>query len=254
MLSLHMPLLTAVIITLNEERNIKRCIDSIKDVADEIIVIDSGSTDQTKYICETAKVRFIYNPWGGYSDARNFGAQQSSNDWIVALDADESLSVELKESILTIKKYPEPVFASVKRLTNYCGHWVKHCGWYPDIKLRFYDRRKAGFIGDIHETVSPAAAENILLDGDLFHYSYYSIEDHVLQYNKFTTLTAQAAFKAGKKSSIVKIIASPALKFIKSYFIQLGFLDGYYGFIICKMSAHATFLKYCKLYILRKRS
>lgn len=249
-----MPLLTAVIITLNEEKNIKRCIDSIKDVADEIIVIDSGSTDQTKKICEVAGVRFIYKAWENYSAARNFGAQQSSNDWIIALDADEAFSDELKKSVLALKKSTDPVFASFKRLTNYCGQWVKHCGWYPDIKLRFYDRRKAGFSGNIHETISPASATSTLLAGDLLHYSYYSIEDHVLQYNKFTTLTAQSAFAKGERSSIFKMIINPGIKFLKSYFLQLGILDGYYGFIICKMSAHATFLKYSKLYILGKQS
>lgn len=254
MLSLHMPLLTAVIITLNEERNIKRCINSIRDVVDEIVVIDSGSTDQTKQICETAGVRFIYKEWQNYSAARNFGAQQALNDWIVALDADEAFSDELKKSVLEIKKSSAVVFVSVKRLTNYCGHWVRHCGWYPDIKLRFYDRRKAGFVGDIHETISPVPTGSSAIEGDLLHYSYYSIQDHVLQYNKFTTLTAQAAYAKGERSSVLKMVANPTIKFCKSYFLQLGFLDGYYGFIICKMSAHATFLKYCKLYILEKRS
>ena len=248
-----MPFLTAVIITLNEERNIKRCLDSLKDVADEIIVIDSGSTDQTKLICESAGTRFIYKAWEGYSQSRNYGTEKATNDWVLALDADESLSDELKKSITSLKNNNEPFFASVKRLTNYCGHWVKYCGWYPDIKLRLYDRRKAKFNGMIHETLVPVPAVIVLLQGDLLHYSYYSIEEHVDQYNKFTTLTAQDAFNNGLRSSIVKIVANPALKFIKSYFLQLGFLDGYYGFIICKMSAHATFVKYCKLYILGKR-
>ncbi len=249
-----MPLLSAVIITLNEERNIKRCIDSIKDVVDEIIVVDSGSTDKTKQICETAGVRFIYKDWEGYAVARNAGASMAANDWIVALDADEAFSDELKKSVLELKKSNNPVFASFKRLTNYCGHWVKHCGWYPDVKLRLYDRRKSEFSGIIHETISPAFDPITLLNGDLLHYSYYSISDHVVQYNKYTTLTAQEAYLKGQRSSIVKIIANPGIKFFKSYFLQLGLLDGYYGFIICKMSAHATFLKYCKLYILGKRS
>ena len=249
-----MPLLTAVIITLNEERNIKRCIDSIKGVVDEILVIDSGSVDQTKQICEATGAKVIYKAWEGYAAARNFGAQQASNDWVVALDADEAFSDELIMSVLELKKTDHYVYASFKRLTNYCGHWVKHCGWYPDIKLRFYDRRKSEYSGIIHETVAPVVDPVVLLKGDLLHYSYYTISDHVAQYNKFTTLTAEDAFAKGKRSSVVKIIFNPALKFIKSYFLQLGFLDGYYGFIICKMSAHATFLKYCKLYILGKRS
>ena len=253
MLSLHMPLLTAVIITLNEERNIKRCIRSLKDTVDEIIVIDSGSTDQTRSICDNEGVRFIYKEWQGYSEARNFGASMSSNRWIIALDADEALSAELKNSINTLSQNEEPVNASVKRLTNYCGKWVRHCGWYPDIKHRLYDRDETNFTGNIHESLNYTGHTKIL-DGDLLHYSYYTIEEHISQYNKFTTLTAREAFLKGKRSSLLQVIFSPWVKFMKSYFIQLGFLDGYYGLLICINSAHATFLKYTKLRALEKSS
>ena len=240
--------LSVVIITLNEERNIERCLQSVKTVADEIVVADSFSTDQTKEICLSHGVTFFENEWMGYAAHKNFAHQRCSNDWILSLDADEALSKELSDSILEIKNGTTPRFCKFNRLTNYCGHWIRHGDWYPDRKLRIYDRRNSRWEGIIHEQlVFPPEEKIILLNGDCFHYSYYSISDHVRQMEKFTTLVANQAFEKRKRGPVVMVLLAPLYKFCKSYFFRLGFLDGYFGFVISMISAQATFLKYIKL-------
>ena len=138
----------------------------------------------------------------------------------------------------------------MNRLTNYCGTWIRHCGWYPDTKLRLFNRDKFEWGGErIHETTvkTDPAATTAMLSGDLHHYSYYSISQHITQANHFTDITATIAIEKGKKASLLKIIFSPAFKFFRDYFIKLGFLDGYYGFVVCRISAQATFMKYSKI-------
>ncbi len=251
-----MPKISVIIITLNEEENIGRCIDSVKDVADEIVVVDSYSTDKTEEIVKKKKTKFILNKFEDYVKQHEFANKQVSYDHILTLDADEALSDELKESIINAKKYWKHDGYSMNRKTNYCGKWINHSGWYPDIKLRLYDRRKGKWTGEkIHEKFSlMEGCTKGRLKGDILHYSFNSITQHVNQANKFTDLTAQAAYENGKKSTNFKIFFNPIVKFIRDYFINLGFLDGYYGFIICQISANATFLKYVKLKQLYKLS
>lgn len=248
--------ISAVIITFNEERNIERCINSLQNIADEIIVVDSFSTDNTAEICKRFEVKFITTEWLGYSNTKNFGNSLAANDYILSIDADEALSDELKKEILQIKQSEKIADAYfMKRLTNYCGSWIHHCGWYPDKKLRLWNKQKGKWEGNIHEEVKMQAEARITeLKSDLLHYSYYSIQQHINQANKFTDLTASEALKNAKKSSFFKIIINPIIKFIKDYFIKLGFLDGYHGFVICSISAFATFLKYIKLRELHKNS
>ncbi len=241
--------ISAVIITLNEERNIERCILSLQDIADEIIVIDSFSNDKTHEICKNYDVKFFQTKWLGYSGTKNYGNNIASYDYILSVDADEAISEDLKKEILLIKKSDKIEDAYfMNRLTNYCGSWIHHCGWYPDKKLRLWNKQKGKWEGNIHEEVKMQADAGIYdLKSDLLHYSYYSIQQHIKQANKFTDLTAAEAFKNAKKSSLFKIIFNPIVKFIKDYFIKLGFLDGYHGFLICGISSCATFMKYIKL-------
>lgn len=248
--------ISAVIITFNEERNIERCIRSLHDVADEIIVVDSFSTDKTEEICNSLKVRFYQTKWDGYSVTKNYGNSLATHNYILSIDADEVLSEELKKEIIKIKNADNPSDAyCMNRLTNYCGSWIHHCGWYPDTKLRLWNRLKGKWEGNIHEEVVLAKESTITtLKVDLLHYSYYSIHQHVNQANKFTDLTAMEAFSKGKKAGIFRIIFSPIIKFKKDYFLKLGFLDGYHGFVICIISAFATFIKYTKLRELHKNS
>lgn len=245
--------ISAVIITFNEERNIGRCLQSLEGVADEIVVVDSGSTDRTEQICREAKVRLIHQAWLGYAEQKNLGNSIAENDWILSLDADEALSEELRNSLLAWKRNPDTNFVYfVNRLTNYCGHWVRHCGWYPDQKIRFWNKKQGKWEGLIHENIAIQMPQKHL-KGDILHYSYYTIHDHLKQLNHFTELMAQEAIEKGKKGSLLKIVFSPLVKFLKSYFLQLGFLDGYYGLVICLISAQATFIKYVKIKELGKK-
>lgn len=249
-----MPKISVVVITLNEEANIGRCLDSVQEVADEIVVVDSFSTDNTEKIVKEKGGKFIQNKFVDYIMQHDFADQQASYDHILTLDADEALSEDLVESIKNVKKYWKHDGYSMNRMTNYCSKWIKHSGWYPDIKLRVYDRRKGKWIGrKIHERFALIEGSTKgHLEGDIFHYSFNSITQHVSQANKFTDITARAAFELGKKSGFIKIFFSPILKFIRDYFFNFGFLDGYYGFVICQISANATFLKYVKLKQLNK--
>ncbi len=247
--------ISAVIITKNEERNIERCLKSLQDIVDEIIVVDSLSTDNTKSICEKYKVRFFEQEWLGYAEQKNYANSLSTHDILLSIDADEALSTELQQSILHLKSSQKENFTGqINRLTNYCGKWIHHCGWYPDRKIRIFDRNKAKWIGSIHETISyPNETAIIQLKGDLLHYSYHSIEDHIKQADRFTTFTAIEAFEKGKKATILSILIKPGWKFFRDYVFKRGFLDGYYGYVICKISAFATFLKYTKLKQLYRR-
>jgi glycosyltransferase involved in cell wall biosynthesis len=240
--------ISAVIITCNEERNIARCLQSLQGVADEIIVVDSGSTDKTEEICRQFGTKFIYQKWLGYGAQKNFANTFAQHDYILSLDADEALSDMLKRYILEIKQNSLADAYAVNRLTCYCGQWIKHCGWYPDAKIRLYRTDKAKWsLEELHEKIilNPNATTQHL-KGDLLHYSYYTISGHILQLDKFTEVGAREYLKKGKKVSVVKIIYKPVWKFIRDYFIKLGVLDGYYGFIICAISAFATFIKYVK--------
>ena len=242
--------LSAVIITFNEEKNIARCLESLQGIVDEIVVVDSFSKDKTQEICENYSVKFVQHAFEGHIEQKNWAITQTSNPYILSLDADEALDSNLQSSILKIKENWTHDGYSMNRLTNYCGKWIHHCGWYPDTKLRLWDSRKGKWGGDnphdkfeLNDKNSPIKR----LDGDILHYSYYTLEDHFKQVTYFTDILANAQYKKGKKAPIIILMLSPVVKFIKDYFIKKGFLDGKEGFTICRISAYATFLKYKKL-------
>ena len=248
--------LSVVIITYNEERNIGRCLDSLQKVADEIVVLDSLSTDRTKEICLQRGVRFFEQPFQGYIEQANKALDLAIYDYVLCLDADETLTKELETSILKEKqdfKYPGYI---MNRYSNYCGKFIRFGTWYPDRKLRLFDRRKARWAG-----VNPHSGVKFISDekgkwikGNIIHYSYNTIEEHTRQNERFSTISAQSYFKLGKKSNWFKMSINPVWAFIRCYVIRLGFLDGYYGFVIAKKVAHLTFLKYRKLYALQKQN
>lgn len=249
-----MPELSVVIITFNEERNIARCIDSVKEFADDIVVVDSFSTDKTQEICEEKNVRFVQHKFEGHIEQKNWAITQAKYPFIFSIDADEAPDEELKKSILKTKNNKTADGYSMNRLTNYCGKWIMHCGWYPDKKLRLFDSAKGKWGGvNPHDICRMQKGSAIIhLKGNLLHYSYYSISDHILQANKFSDISAKGLFEKGENASCFKIYFSGKFKFFRDYILKLGFLDGYYGYVICKISAHAAFLKYAKLRQLKK--
>lgn len=243
-----MPALSVVIITHNEERNIARCLESVKEIADDIVVVDSLSTDGTRAICESFGARFTATAWKGYSEMKNYANSLAQHDWIFSIDADEALSDELRQSILALKKTAEPGAYRIGRITNYCGHWIRHSGWYPDVKVRFFDRHTTCWEGLIHERLNVARDEDApLLKGDCYHYSYYTIEEHRAQADRFSTLSARNLYNRGKRVGCLKRALAPGFRFVKMYLFQLGFLDGAPGWTIAKISATAVYHKYQKL-------
>jgi len=248
--------LSAVIITFNEETNIERCLNSVQKVADEIIVLDSFSTDNTEEICKKYNVKFHQHKFDGHIQQKNRAINMSQNDYVLSLDADECLDEILISKIKEIKNNTEFDAYKFNRLTNYCGKWIKHSGWYPDIKLRIWDKTKGKWGGvNPHDKVIMTENTKVKhLKGDLLHYSYYSINQHIAQFNAFTEIGANEAFKKGKKSSLFITLYKSVWKFNRDYFFKLGFLDGYYGFVICALSSQATFAKYLKLHELNKKT
>jgi glycosyltransferase involved in cell wall biosynthesis len=247
--------ISATVITFNEEKKIESCIQSLLEVADEIIVVDSCSTDRTESICRQYPVTFISHPFEGHVAQKNYALRQASYDHILSLDADERLSDELKESILKIKANWGSVDGyAINRFNNYCGKWMHFSGWY-ERKIRLWDRRKAVWGGtDPHDFIQITNGTVKKLKGDLLHYAYFTVDEHLKQNFKFAEIAARAKYKKGEHPNfIINVIFSPLYRFVRSYFFQLGFLDGYYGFVFCVISASMTFFKYVRLYEYRRR-
>ncbi len=243
-------LLSVVIITFNEEANIARCLQGLGNIADEVLVVDSFSTDRTMAICQAHGVRVVQHPFVGYVEQKNFATDQARFDYVLQLDADEVLTDELRQNILAVKKNWQHAAYSLARLTNYCGTWVRHGGWYPDRKLRLYDRRLGRWQGLLlHEyyEVQPGQTTGALA-GDALHYSYASVAQHVSQLNRFTSITAQElALKGKTRVTLFQLILKPLWKFLYGYVFRLGFLDGFAGLSIAAISATGVFLKFAKL-------
>lgn len=246
--------ISIVIITFNEEKNIERCLDSIIGLSQDVVVVDSYSIDRTKAICIEKGVRFVEHKFDGHIEQKNYAVSQAKNQYVLSLDADEALTEELKEEIQKIRDNWENDGYIFNRLTNYCGTWIKHSGWYPDKKLRLWDTSKGSWGGDNpHDMVIMDKGVKIKsINLDILHYSYYTIEDHLKQVEYFTTINSKAAFDKGKRSSQFKIIYKSLFKFFRDYILKRGFLDGEAGFQIAKISAKATAMKYSKLLALNK--
>jgi glycosyltransferase involved in cell wall biosynthesis len=244
-----MPKLSVVIITFNEEDQISRCIDSVQGIADEVLVLDSFSTDRTEAICKEKNAVFHQHVFDGYIEQKNRALAMASNDFILSLDADEVLSEQLRESIRRIKPDPPAKGFTMNRLNNYCGKWIRHSGWYPDRKLRLVDRKLARWEGENpHDKLVLVGSNSIQhLEGDLLHYSYNSIKGHIHQSNNFSEIAAINMFNKGVKAPFWKLFVNPSIMFLKSYITKAGFLDGFEGYTISRISAHSTFLKYAKL-------
>ncbi len=248
--------ISAVIITQNEERNIARCLASLQDVADEVVVVDSGSTDRTEEICRQDGARFQHHDWEGYAGQKNYAEGLATGAWILSIDADEALSDPLRQALLQLKAGnpdPDEVF-SCCRLTNYCGHWIHHCGWYPDEKIRLWHKGLCRWDGLVHEELQfqqPVRRQR--LTGDLLHYSYYSIDELAARQVKYATLAAQKAHAQGRKSPTGALVLKPLWTFLRNYLFKGGFLDGPAGYQICRMTAFYTLIKYTKMRQLNRK-
>lgn len=235
--------ISAAIITYNEERHIGDCIDSVRAVADEVVVVDSFSTDKTEAICNEKGVRFYKHPYTGMIEQKNYAAALADFDWVLSMDADERLSDEMITSILEIKKGPDADGYSFNRLNHYCGAWIRHCGWYPDTKLRLFDKNKGSFKGvnphDKYE-LNPGCRHR-KLNGDILHFTYDNHQAHRQKLMNYAKIAAQHYHNMGKSANYLLLILKPLFTFIKKYFFQLGFLDGYRGYLISRISAEYVF-------------
>lgn len=242
-------MLSAVIITYNEARNIGRCLESLAGIADEVVVLDSFSTDETEQICREHGVRFIQHIFDGHIEQKNRALALATHSFVLSLDADEALSEPLRQSILSVKNNRQYDGYMMNRRTNYCGQWISHSGWYPDRKLRLFDRTMGHWGGtNPHDRVEMTPPARIVrLEGDLLHYSYYSVEEHVERARKYAHIAAQAMHRQGKRGAWWRQWISPAAKFFRNYFLKTGFLDGRAGWTICRISALETYWKYREL-------
>ncbi|HEX8183762.1 MAG TPA: glycosyltransferase family 2 protein [Blastocatellia bacterium] len=241
--------ISATVITFNEEKNIAAALESLS-WADELIVVDSESTDRTVEIARSYTDLIFVRRWPGYSAQKNFAADQAHNDWIFSLDADERVSDELAVELarLELDAASQVAAFDMPRLTHYLGRWIKHSGWYPDYKIRLYDRRRGRWRGRyVHESLD-VDGEIKRLGGNLLHYTVRDASEHHLRIDRYTSLAAEQMHSQGKRASLPALFLSPATAFIKSYFVKLGFLDGVQGIAIAFFAAHYTFLKTLKLW------
>lgn len=238
--------ISATIITYNEERNIARAIESLRCV-DEILVVDSGSNDRTMEIAEKLGARVVEAAWPGYANQKNRAAEQASHDWILSIDADESLSEALEAEIWQLKKCgPQYDAYTMPRLAQYLGRWIRHSGWYPDRKVRLYDRRKAVWEGAyVHESVKVNGRIGHL-ESNLLHFTCSSLSEHLRTMDRYTTLAAEQLIANREPVTLSRIIAEPPWTFFQTYVVKLGFLDGLEGLAIANMAAFYNFLKYTK--------
>ncbi|MEO1031761.1 MAG: glycosyltransferase family 2 protein [Bacteroidota bacterium] len=242
--------LSGVIITFNEERNIKKCLQSLVNVVDEIVVVDSFSTDQTKTICLEYDVKFIEQQFLGYIEQKNFALNRATYDHVVSLDGDEALSERLQQSIIDVKTNWQYDGYYANRFNNFCGQWIKYSDWYPNKKLRVFDKTKAEWKGiNPHDRVQLHRPKAKIghLKGDILHWTYQTYAEMDKKTEYFSTIAAKAYFDKGKTAPFWKLFWNPFWAFFKAYILRLGFLDGKNGYRICYQTGKITFLKYDKL-------
>ena len=236
--------LSVTLITFNEEKRVRAALESVK-WADEIVVIDSFSTDQTVAICREYTPKVYQIAWRGYVAQKNIATEHAAHDWILNIDADEVVSAELAVEIQQTLAAPACVGYFMPRRTYYLGDWIRHCGWYPDAKLRLFDKRAGKWVGQaLHEKaqVNGATAH---LRRDLYHYTYEDITDHLKTINNFTSIAASQ--KTGSVSG-AGILLRTVAAFLKKYLLKQGFRDGTRGVIVCLLSAFTVAVKYAKLW------
>ncbi|MBI3194821.1 MAG: glycosyltransferase family 2 protein [Ignavibacteriae bacterium] len=240
--------LSVIIITLNEERNIRECFESVR-WADEIIIVDSQSKDKTVEIAREFTENIFVIEWKGYGETKNFALSKVTNDWVLWLDADERVPKELGEEIKqTIQASSETAAYEVARRAYFLGKWIKHCGWYPGFVVRLFKKDSAHFSKSlVHEKVEYSGIIG-RLKNDLLHFTDENLFHYFSKFNNYTSLAAQEMKQAGKTFSLSDVLVRPPFLFFKMYILRLGFLDGIHGLILSAASACYVFVKYGKLW------
>jgi glycosyltransferase involved in cell wall biosynthesis len=239
--------LAVTLITKNEERNLPRVLASLKGVADELVVADSGSTDRTAQIAAAHGARIFARAWNGFADQRNFAGTQCACEWVLALDADEELSPELRASLLEWKKAPAEFDAyEFARCASYLGRWIRHSGWYPDRKTRLYRRGSGQFAGATHDAFREAGPVG-RLRGDLLHHAFATRQEHEATVESYSTAAAAELFANGRRHWRAALLIAPPWTFLRKILLQGAPLDGWRGWLIARMSCRYTWLKYRKL-------
>lgn len=252
--------LSVVIITLNEEDRVEEALKSCRDIADEIVVLDSFSTDKTCEIAARYDAVIYKNVFNDYASQKNLSLEKASHEWILNLDADERVSDRLKNEILAFKQKPDPEAEEddadgflINRKTFYLGRWIKHSGWYPDCKLRLFRKSKSRWRGRIHEALV-LEGKTARMTGDILHFTYRNITDHIQRLNSYSRLQALDIADKKKKALYLRALLMPPVTFIRFYFWKLGILDGFPGLVIALVSSWATAMKYLKAIELKRKA
>lgn len=247
------PGLSACIITFNEEDRIRDCIASV-DFCDEVLVVDSHSTDCTREVAARCGARVIERDWPGYAAQKAFAVGAARHDWVLCLDADERLDRRLRWEIIRLRDAGFPGHAGwrMRRLSHYLGDWIRHGVWRPDWNLRLFDRRRGRWVGEVlHEKVVVDGSVG-RLRGELLHYPYRSLAEHLATMERYTSLMARGLHARGKRAHAARLVLNPTWRFLKSYLFKMGFLDGWRGLVVAYLAAHYVRLKYLKLLALQR--
>jgi glycosyltransferase involved in cell wall biosynthesis len=249
-----MSTLSVIIIVHNEEENLPRCLESVK-WADEVIVVDSHSTDRTPQIARDHGCKYFDLDWQGFGAAKQAALDHATCDWVLSIDADEAVSNELRASITSAISGSSPYRGyEMARLTDFLGKWIRHSGWYPDYILRLFRRDRGKFNQlVVHESIAVDGPIG-RLKGDLLHFSYPNLEKYFAKSNRYTTLGAEEAFRLGKRGGVIQLLLKPPISFFKHYIQKAGFLDGLEGLLVSSLSAAAVFNKYAKLWHLQRQA
>ena len=248
-------LLSCCIIAMDEEERLGACLDSVA-FCDEIVVVDSHSTDKTRELAAARGARVIERDWPGHVAQKEFAVRAAQYDWVLCVDADERVSDELRAELEALRTAGFPVHAGWRfpRLTHYLGTWVRHGTWYPDLQLRLFDRRRGKWGGhDPHDRVELAAGASVgRLRGDLFHHPYRNLAEHLATIEQYTTIMARGLFERGRRASLGDLVLRPWVRFLRFYVLKRGFLLGRKGLILALLAAHYVRLKYVKLWLLER--
>lgn len=245
--------LSVTIITYNEEDRLEDALKSVYEIADEIVVLDSYSTDQTVEIAKKYNARVLFNTFDNYGDQKNLALDHATHEWVLNLDADERVSPELADSIRRLKETStgEADGFLIKRKTNYLGRWITHSGWYPDRKLRLFKKSKSRWSGRIHERLELDGCLEYL-EGEILHYTYRDMNDHIQRLNRYSYMQAQDIVDKRKKALYLRAIILPPITFVRFYIWKLGLLDGFPGLVIALVSSWATAMKYLKAIAIKR--